>query len=52
MFEPQTRHRPDQKLVQDLQRFPAPVLKVSFEGPDIPEEELWDLFRVRHCFSC
>jgi len=34
--------------VQDLKRFPTPILKVSFDGPDIPEEQLWNLFRVRH----
>lgn len=33
--------------IQDLRRFPTPILKISFDGPDIPEEELWNIFRVR-----
>ena len=31
---------------QDLHRFASPMLKISFEGPDIREEELYDLLRV------
>lgn len=39
--------------IQDLKRFPTPILKISFDGPDIPEEELWNIFRVRYvCHIC
>ena len=39
--------------IQDLDRFPTPILKISFDGPDIPEEELWNIFRVCHtCHIC
>jgi hypothetical protein len=31
--------------VQDLNRFATPILKVSFDGPDIEEESIYTLFR-------
>ncbi|KZT74225.1 hypothetical protein DAEQUDRAFT_761656 [Daedalea quercina L-15889] len=30
---------------EDMNRFPSPILRVSFEGPDLPEEALYDLLR-------
>lgn len=30
-----------------MNRFPSPVLRVSFEGPDLREETLYELLRVR-----
>jgi hypothetical protein len=31
---------------QDLRRFPSLILRVTFEGPDVAEEALYDLLRV------
>jgi hypothetical protein len=33
--------------VKDLNRFSSPFLRVVFEGPDLSEEALYDLLRVR-----
>ncbi|TFY60118.1 hypothetical protein EVJ58_g5342 [Rhodofomes roseus] len=30
---------------EDMNRFPSNILRVSFEGPDVPEESLYDLLR-------
>lgn len=29
-------------------RYPSPIVKISFEGPDVDEETLYSLLRVRH----
>jgi hypothetical protein len=34
-------------LVQDMHRFALNMLKVTFDGPDVREESLYKLFRVR-----
>lgn len=34
-------------VYQDLNRFPSPILRVAFEGPDIQEQKLYHLLRVR-----
>jgi hypothetical protein len=31
---------------QDLNRYASPIVKVAFEGPDVPEEALYDILRV------
>ena len=33
--------------LQDLNRYASPVLRVAFDGPDLPEETLYRLLRVR-----
>ncbi|KZT03537.1 uncharacterized protein LAESUDRAFT_761884 [Laetiporus sulphureus 93-53] len=30
---------------EDMNRFPSPLLRVAFEGPDVPEESLYNLLR-------
>lgn len=32
---------------QDLNRYVTPLVKVEFEGPDVHEEDLYALMRVR-----
>ncbi|KAJ8482266.1 hypothetical protein ONZ51_g5474 [Trametes cubensis] len=32
-------------LLEDMDRYATPILKVAFEGPDIPEESLYGLLR-------
>lgn len=36
---------------QDMYRYPSRIVRVSFEGPDPPEEALYSLFRVRMVHS-
>lgn len=31
--------------IQDMNRFAFPMLRISFEGPDVPEQALYQLFR-------
>ncbi|KAF8431788.1 RNA12 protein-domain-containing protein [Boletus edulis BED1] len=31
--------------LEDMSRYPSPLLKVAFEGPDVQEEALYELFR-------
>lgn len=33
---------------QDLNMFPSPLLKIEFEGPDVHQELLYDIIRVRN----
>jgi hypothetical protein len=35
-------------FLQDLNRYPSPIVKVAFEGPDVNEESLYELLRVCH----
>lgn len=37
-------------IFQDMNRYASPILRVAFEGPDVPEESLYDLLRV--CPTC
>jgi len=32
---------------EDMRRYASPILRVSFEGPDVGEEQIWELLRVR-----
>ncbi|OAX43831.1 hypothetical protein K503DRAFT_789293 [Rhizopogon vinicolor AM-OR11-026] len=32
-------------FVEDMYRYPSRIIKLSFEGPDVPEEVLYSLFR-------
>lgn len=32
-----------------MNRFASPILKVAFEGPDVQEQSLYELCRVRKC---
>ena len=34
------------KRLQDMHRYPSPMLKVAFEGPDVQEESLYEVFRA------
>jgi hypothetical protein len=32
---------------KDMNRFASQILKITFEGPDVPEQLLYELCRVR-----
>lgn len=34
-------------IYKDMDRFASQILKITFEGPDIPEQLLYELCRVR-----
>ena len=38
----------DLMTTQDMNRYPSPILKLVFEGPDVQEEVLYELCRVSH----
>ena len=39
--------------LEDMSRFVTPNVKVTFDGPDVKEESLYELFRVSHShFGC
>lgn len=31
---------------EDMRRYASPILRVSFEGPDVSDEEIWKILRV------
>jgi hypothetical protein len=35
-------------MMQDMDRFASPIVSVTFEGPEVQEQSLYQLFRV--CF--
>jgi hypothetical protein len=35
-----------------MNRFASPIVKIAFEGPDVQEETLYQIFRVRENTSC
>ncbi|KAH0830288.1 RNA12 protein-domain-containing protein [Lanmaoa asiatica] len=39
-----------QPWLEDMYRYPSPLLKVGFEGPDVQEEILYELFRANVSF--
>jgi hypothetical protein len=38
-------------ICKDMDRFASQILKITFEGPDVPEQLLYELCRVRSVLS-
>lgn len=47
----QAAHNIYSQFLQDMHRFVSPMIKIAFDGPDVPEQSLYDLLRVGFDFT-